>query len=307
MLCLLLYAPRAAAQSSATSAQVLFEEGRRLMQAGDYAAACPKLAESQRLDPGAGTLLNLAACYEKREQLASAWTTYTEAASDAARSNRPEWEKRAKEKAAALHPLLSTLVVHAPPGAEVLRDGHRLNNAELGVKVPVDGGEHVVEARAPGRQPWSARVTAPNRGAALVVTVPELAAAPADTDRSSSSSSPSSTSIAASGDAMRGPAQRTVGIVLGAAGIAGLAVGGVFTGLALSRRDEASGRCSADASFCDATGLERYEAAHDAASVATVAIIAGAALLVGGVVLYLTAGPKRAAPAARTALGTFAF
>ena len=41
------------------------------------------------------------------------------------------------------------------------RDGHPISSAEWGVKVPVDGGEHVVEARAPGHEPWSTRINAP--------------------------------------------------------------------------------------------------------------------------------------------------
>ena len=40
------------------------------MAAGDYAAACPKLAESQSLEPAADTALDLGICYQNASQAA---------------------------------------------------------------------------------------------------------------------------------------------------------------------------------------------------------------------------------------------
>ena len=51
-------------------ASALFAEGRRLMAAGDFGAACPKLAESQALDPQPDTALDLGICYEKASEVA---------------------------------------------------------------------------------------------------------------------------------------------------------------------------------------------------------------------------------------------
>ena len=91
--------------SSQAAAQALFDEARSLMNAGKFAEACPKFAESERLDPGAGTLLNLANCYEKGGQTASAWVTFKDAAAAADVKHRTDWSQRARERATALEPL----------------------------------------------------------------------------------------------------------------------------------------------------------------------------------------------------------
>src|SRR5689334_22228130 len=64
------------AVDKAAAAQVLFDEGMRLMSRGDAREACPKLAEAQRLDPGMATQFRLAECYEKTGRRASAWALF---------------------------------------------------------------------------------------------------------------------------------------------------------------------------------------------------------------------------------------
>src|SRR6185312_7749645 len=61
-------------------AEQLFEQGRTLVTANNWPAACPKFEESLKLDPTLGTKLNLATCYEHIGKIASAWSLYREAA-----------------------------------------------------------------------------------------------------------------------------------------------------------------------------------------------------------------------------------
>src|SRR5690349_10947186 len=96
--------PTAAERSLAAA---LFDQGRTLMGEGKVDEACVKLAESQRLDPGGGTLLNLALCHEKQGKIATAWTEFREARATAKKDNRPDREAAADNEIAKLEPMLS--------------------------------------------------------------------------------------------------------------------------------------------------------------------------------------------------------
>ena len=135
-------------------AESLFDEGRKLLEAGKYGDACPKLEASNRLDPAVGTLLNLGDCNEKRGKLASAWSNYRQATSLALSRNDARAEF-AKKRAAALDGKLSTLTIDvlAPEaGLRVTRDGLDVGEGAWGTAIPIDAGTHVIEAKAPGKR-----------------------------------------------------------------------------------------------------------------------------------------------------------
>src|SRR5262249_4314765 len=143
------------------AAQALFEEARKLMNKGDFQAACPKFADSQQTDPAPGTEFNLANCYEKWGKTASAWATFKSAAASYRAHNRADWEQKARDRAAALESKLSRLTIVVPAetnvaGFEVRRDGSPVGSSEFGTAIPVDPGDHAIDATAPGKKPWHA-------------------------------------------------------------------------------------------------------------------------------------------------------
>src|SRR5262245_21083695 len=63
----------------AGTAEALYRSAKDAAKKGDWAKACGQFAESHRLDPAPGTLINLADCEEHRGLIASAHRHFLEA------------------------------------------------------------------------------------------------------------------------------------------------------------------------------------------------------------------------------------
>lgn len=280
-------------ETNRMTAETLFVEAKKLMEGGDFARACPKFADSQRLDPGVGALLNLALCYERWGKVASAWSTYREAASAARGAGQTERESVARQRAAGLEARLSRLTLTVPQqltsaeGVEIRLDGAPIPQSLWGVAAPVDPGEHSIEVTAKGRKPWSTRVTVvpPTNQS---VSVPDLEAAPADTKipgAATADDTPPHKDI-----------RRPVAIALGGLGVVGIAVGTVFGLSAKSTYHQADPECNAN-NVCSPQGTDLRNTAYGKATISTIAFGVGGAALASGVILWLTA-PAKGNPAA---------
>jgi hypothetical protein len=265
------------------ASQAVFEEAQALMAAGKTAEACARYEETLRLDGGMSTQFRLGECYEKLGRLASAWVMYVDVANAASAAQLADREKFARDKAAAIKPRLATLTVAVPdavaaiPGFTLERDGKAIGRVQWGAAVPVDPGTHRVVATAPGRASWSKEVAVQGEATATRVDVPVLVNAPGAADR------PGTAAPRAPESSIRGP----VGLVIGGVGVAAMAVGVGVGVAAKSKYDGAGSHCQG--SFCDAEGLSITDSARTQGTAATVVFVVGAAALVGGGVIWLTA------------------
>jgi len=303
-LALAILAPCASAQTSAdkAAAEGLFQAGRDLMSAGKFAEACGKFEASQRLDAGLGTLLYLAECYEKAGRLASAWATFREAESIASGRDDRARSQVARQRHTALEPRLSKLSIKVAEGndaaTEVRRDGEPIPRESWGLALPIDPGDHTLEAVSPGHKPWSTKIAVQGEGVTVPVEVPVLDPAPAEPPKPVSAAAPT-TPIAVSSppppaaDTARndtGGTQKTIGLVLGGAGVVGLGVGTYFGLRAKSKNNASFDHCDPNNhNSCQQAGINLRNAARSSANIATGLLIGGGAFLATGIVLYLTA------------------
>jgi hypothetical protein len=275
-----------------TTAEALFMEAKELMQAGRYDEACPKLADSQKLDPGIGTLLNLALCYKSLGRTASAWSTYREAAAAARAGRQEERETIARDEADALQKTLSRLKIELSPEVAQLdltiaRDGVVIPKSAWGAASPVDPGVRVVEVSAPGKKPWRTEIQVDPNGDSKTVVVPPLEDAPVVPAESTEHGASPDAAPAAVED--KGPkTRRTIGFVAGGVGIATIGVGAFFGIRALGLKSDSDDRCRDGE--CDAEGLSLYEDAQTSGLIADICYGVGAIGLGVGAYLVLTNG-----------------
>ncbi|HTV19132.1 MAG TPA: hypothetical protein VMG12_10685 [Polyangiaceae bacterium] len=248
-------------------AEATFDEGRNLLRQGRVLEACPKLEESQRLDPGLGTQLNLADCYERAGRFASAHALFVEVAAGAHRHSQDQREQVARTRATALETRVSQLVISVPEGAgrglHVERDGRELAPGEWNVLVPVDPGVHAVRAWGPGVGEWRTEVRVGDEGELHEVAVPFDDARP-----------------------FLEPLHRKFGLAAAGVGVAGVLVGSIFGLRAIAKKADAE-RAGCDGRSCETaeSGALRDDA-RSAGNVATLALGVGAASLAASAVLF---------------------
>ena len=276
-----------AATADVVAADELLREGKALFEQKKFAEACPKLSESNRLDPSAGTTLALAICHEAQGKTASAWAEYGEAADRARDDGHPEIERPATTRREALEPKLPRLTIApstlaaATVGLYVKRDGVFVAATAVGTSVPVDPGEHHIEATAPGKRAFAADITI-GPGEKKTVDIPGLR-----NDTGDGPAAPPAEHRSALSSLTR---MEVAGIATGAAGVVALGVG-TYLGLHARKLNESSkAGCDGDACFPDAK-QQRLDA-MSAGNWSTLSFIVGGVLVAGGATLFVLGRSK---------------
>lgn len=293
---------RAQSGSDQAVAQALFDQARELMLKKDYAHACVLLEKSQALDPGGGTLLNLAVCYEDRGSIAHAYDTYEEVLNEAQRENRHDRADTARQRIAVLGPKLPRLVVVLPayagdPNLVVQIDDVVGGSSMLGTPAPVDPGMHHVRVSALGRKPWTwdGSIDA-GHTVELTPDLPPLDALPpgcatapcppATTAPAVITASPPASSAPASTPPTRERSRLAVGsYVLGGVAIAATGTAVVTGILALDAQSSWKSQCLPDHGFCADPAQAQSDAtrARTMAWVSTISFGVAAAAFLGAV------------------------
>jgi hypothetical protein len=279
------------------AAEALFEQGQKLIDSGQIAEACEKLAASQELDPRLGTQLHLADCYDRAGRTASAWALFREVQERSRRAGQTDREQIARERASALEARLSRLELRVAPARQepelmLTLAGTTVPKASWNVPLPVDPGSFLLEARAPGKKPWSMRVTIQAGPASQVVELPALGLAPV--------AAKATVKVPARVEPPSpGSGHRTLGWISSGLGAVALVAGGILGYRAYSLDKSSKTECRDDEpNACTARGAELRDQARGAAQLATLSSVGGGLLAVAGVTLVLTAPTRQAEPVA---------
>jgi hypothetical protein len=310
----------ALAQSSdadKATARDLTIEGYKALETRDYAAALDRFSRADALYHAPSVILGLARAQVGLGKLVTAQELYNRAAHEPLPPNASTASKKAvadaqKELDALSRRIPSVIInVKGSDAPQVKLDGIEVRTAALGVKRPVDPGKHVITASAAGLATSEVTVTvaegksesvtlelkprqaepppvvavAPVAKPATVVPIqPQAPPPPAMTPPPPVAPEPDQITA-------HGSSRKTLGFIAVGVGGAGLLVGGITGGLALSKHSELTEACGDN--LCPQAQMgtlkPKIDAYETVGAVSTIGFIAGGALVATGVILILTA------------------
>jgi len=291
-------------------ADALFNAGRALLDAGEYADACPKFAEANALAPGLGVTLYLADCYERLGKTASSLVWFRRAV-ELAKAKNDKRGPVAGARADALVARVPTLVVKVSPEAqaqhvEITQDGARLPPSAWGVGGPIDPGDHVLDVRAEGKAPRHLVVRLAASAETRTETVgpldaPTVEVAPPAPLVAASLAPPPQSPPSVQPASRPERAFLTAGLITAGVGVVGLGVGAALGLMAKSKlSDSNNGPCDAT-NHCTGAGLSLRSDAEHAGNEATIAFAVGGAAVAAGAIILIVR-PKSGSAAASLGL-----
>jgi len=232
------------------AARQLFADAEKDEDGGRWAEALVKLRRVSQVKLTAGIHYHVALCEEHLGQLAAALDEYTSAEGQARAENALDVLHLVGKRIADLGPRVPRLTVRLVPDvadATVTLDGAKLSPAVLGTALPVDPGEHRIEATAPDRPPTSRIVTMRERDVTAVdLHLAEPSPPPAPTPVAPrAAAEPAPAPPPPPPEAPASPTASRTGAVLATAGAVVLAGGGIAAFLAAGgARTRAVSQCA---------------------------------------------------------------
>lgn len=146
-----------AAHAEPSKADQLFDEGKKLSDAGQWKEACDKFEQAIQLDPEApGTMLNLGRCHENLGHIGTALGWYQKADEHAQKYKMPDYAKAAQDRVADLAPRVPSLRFAfsepLPADGKLFVDGTEVAPKDQ-ARLPVDPGHHKIDVQVPHKAP----------------------------------------------------------------------------------------------------------------------------------------------------------
>lgn len=273
--------------------ELLYEEGKALLEAGRFSEACPKLERAVNIvrRTALGGLLDVAACYEADGKMASAWSTFSEVESKARAQGQEERAATARDRKRAIEPKLHFVVAKVPqsslglPGIAASINGRPVSIELLSARFPADAGTLTIGLTAEGHRPLAKSVVVSSGPGTTEVALDPLV--PLTKDAPPPVMQPPVTPPGPGPES--GPDGATVaGIVTLSAGVAAMGIGGA---LFFAADAGYPSECEEDGGFVDSPSCAgRVEDANDARALGDVAggvFWSGAGVAVVGAVLIV--------------------
>jgi hypothetical protein len=310
-------APAAFADPTAAdkeTARSLAEQGGQQLESGNYTAAAKSYGAAHAIMNVPTTALGLGKAQEKLGMLVEARDTLLFAVRYPVKPGEPAPFTRARaeadqlaEKIAARIPSLQVSIegLAASASPAITLDGRSLPSAATGVPLKVNPGKHTVVVEAPGYKKGSAEATVAEGEAKSVriameadaSAAPVAAVAPVP---AGGAAAPSTTSSPPA-DEGTGPntTKRTVGFIVGGAGLVSLGAAAYFFVNAGAKDDDSNAAAASSDPAVQATTHDLHEDAKSSQTMGIVfSAVGGVALITGAYLIFTSGGSKASASVA---------